>query len=513
MSSILTRFVYGAIILVVIIGSIFYFLNRKKITSQADQTLSKTYATLTDEEKNSLLSASADVTKLKDKLSALEITISKSAQTTTPAGQTTTILQPVANALEGLGALNISNDSISLALSDGSLAQSDSGLSVSGSYDDNFLRVDTNFDGDVSGTYDTLVISESYDDSFLKIGTSFDGDVEGNYNTLEIVDGSIINADISNTAAISWTKISKTGALLTDFGGDHGDLAGLGNDDHVIYALLAGRAGGQTLNGGTAANDDLTFDSTTNGTKGYILINPTGGNVGIGTDTPTGTLHIKADSDDQQLIIQLDAAQTVNSFEIYKSDGTTRLVSFEDDGTLVFENDAVVYDDLQQPGLLVRTNASAPDLVTFGPVVTNLIIYGFDGTATLEQVYFNVQLPHSYKLGTDLYPHIHWSPTDTSAGNVVWKLEYSWADVNGTFAAPTTIATTPQATGGTAWAHNVVSFPTISGTGVDISRILVCRLYRDPADAGDTYTHDAALLNFDFHFEKDTLGSRELWIK
>lgn len=38
----------------------------------------------------------------------------------------------------------------------------------------------------------------------------------------------------------------------------------------TAYALLAGRAGGQTLNGGTASGDDLTLSSTAHGTKGNI---------------------------------------------------------------------------------------------------------------------------------------------------------------------------------------------------------------------------------------------------
>lgn len=45
---------------------------------------------------------------------------------------------------------------------------------------------------------------------------------------------------------------------------DHGNLAGLADDDHAQYALLAGRSGGQTLNGGTAAADDLILASTNN---------------------------------------------------------------------------------------------------------------------------------------------------------------------------------------------------------------------------------------------------------
>jgi hypothetical protein len=53
---------------------------------------------------------------------------------------------------------------------------------------------------------------------------------------------------------------------------DHGGLDGLGDDDHTQYALLAGRAGGQTLIGGTAAGEDLTLQSTSNATRGSVIL-------------------------------------------------------------------------------------------------------------------------------------------------------------------------------------------------------------------------------------------------
>ena len=61
---------------------------------------------------------------------------------------------------------------------------------------------------------------------------------------------------------------------------DHGSLNGLLHDDHIGYFLLAGRATGQVLIGGTAANDDITFQTTSDGTKGsYIFseLNVAGG--------------------------------------------------------------------------------------------------------------------------------------------------------------------------------------------------------------------------------------------
>lgn len=75
---------------------------------------------------------------------------------------------------------------------------------------------------------------------------------------------------------------------------DHGALSGLGDDDHSQYALLSGRSGGQTLIGGTAANEDLTLKGTSHATKdtSYVLLQPEGGNVGIGTTTPSEKLDL-----------------------------------------------------------------------------------------------------------------------------------------------------------------------------------------------------------------------------
>jgi hypothetical protein len=66
---------------------------------------------------------------------------------------------------------------------------------------------------------------------------------------------------------------------------DHGAQDGLNDDDHAGYALLAGRSGGQVLYGGVNSTDDLTLDSTAHATKGYLILQPSGGRVGIGRST------------------------------------------------------------------------------------------------------------------------------------------------------------------------------------------------------------------------------------
>lgn len=75
---------------------------------------------------------------------------------------------------------------------------------------------------------------------------------------------------------LTWNNSTGRFDMTTVSGGvsDHGALTGLADDDHSIYALLAGRSGGQTIVGGTASGDNLTLQSTSNATKGRILSHP-----------------------------------------------------------------------------------------------------------------------------------------------------------------------------------------------------------------------------------------------
>src|SRR3990167_8142828 len=80
---------------------------------------------------------------------------------------------------------------------------------------------------------------------------------------------------------------------------DHGlALTGLTDDDHTQYLLLAGRSGGQTVYGGIDANNDLTLEGTSHATKttSYVLLQPSGGKVGVGTATPGQLLHVVGNS-------------------------------------------------------------------------------------------------------------------------------------------------------------------------------------------------------------------------
>lgn len=174
--------------------------------------------------------------------------------------------------------------------------------------------------------------------------------------------------------------------------------------------------------------------------------------------------------------------------------------------------DRVWWDDLRLPGLASLRGASAPDLVTYGPS-GNLLCNGFDGAVTTEQVFAQAQFPHRMEPGTDIEPHVHWSPTTADAGDIEWKLEYIWVGVNETAGAPTTIECQDTSTG-TAWDHLIADCGTISNSGNEgISSMLTIRLYRDPTDGNDTYAADACLNEVDFHFQISSPGSRQEFIK
>jgi hypothetical protein len=74
---------------------------------------------------------------------------------------------------------------------------------------------------------------------------------------------------------------------------DHNSLNNLTTGDvHTQYALLAGRTGGQTLKGGDGAGDDLTLESTSNGTKGDIILSDLTTNGYVISTGGTGTLAV-----------------------------------------------------------------------------------------------------------------------------------------------------------------------------------------------------------------------------
>lgn len=130
-----------------------------------------------------------------------------------------------------------------------------------------------------------------------------------------------------------------------------------------------------------------------------------------------------------------------------------------------------------------------------------------------QELHFTAQFPHAKKNGTDIKPHLHWSPDNTDTGDVRWGLEYTWTDIGGTFGNTTRIYC-EDAGDGTINKHQVCNFPAIDGSGItDVSSMMICRVFRDATNANDDFTGQAGLTEIDFHYEIDTVGSRQEFVK
>lgn len=146
-------------------------------------------------------------------------------------------------------------------------------------------------------------------------------------------------SDTTTYKVAVWSPTNKSLRYLTYWPGgggasDHGALTGLGDDDHTQYALLLGRSGGQSLTGGTAANDDLTLEGTSNATKttSYVILQPTSGNVGINNTAPWANLSVgtqSAVSTATPVILSLGG-----TFGSTSGDPAKAKLKFYDDGTV-----------------------------------------------------------------------------------------------------------------------------------------------------------------------------------
>jgi len=167
------------------------------------------------------------------------------------------------------------------------------------------------------------------------------------------------------------------------------------------------------------------------------------------------------------------------------------------------------WDDLRFPATAIRLAGAKPPTST--PLLGGEVL-AFSDQSILgneEYIFFDVQLSHRWKTASSLYPHVHWVGEDTTAGNVYWRLTYTWADINSAFGAATPIyVEAANVTTGT-YVHTMSKFPAISGVGHSgYSGMLLCSLSRYSSNIKDTFTNKLAyLLEIDFHIEMDSLGS------
>jgi len=168
-----------------------------------------------------------------------------------------------------------------------------------------------------------------------------------------------------------------------------------------------------------------------------------------------------------------------------------------------------VWDDINVGGVALRSGAAnQPSLINFD--TTTILVYSFALNQTNE-LHGNFEILHDYKEGTNLKPHLHWYPQNTDTGNVLWRLAYTIESNTGTVVSGTIDMLV--AANGTAWQMQTDAWADITGTNVKIGDQFHFRLARVGGDVIDTYTANTAIATFGLHYEINTMGSRQVFLK
>jgi hypothetical protein len=186
-------------------------------------------------------------------------------------------------------------------------------------------------------------------------------------------------------------------------------------------------------------------------------------------------------------------------------------------GTTLLEKTGITSDGS------ITSGAIGVDFAWIGGHVGNIsfgsrgVLLKYFSPTNPNELYFSAQLPHEWLEGSNLEPHVHWVPNANGAAGerVRWGFEYTWTAPFSSFENTTLMYATTNAQDIDLVKddHLISRFGTLDATGKTLSSMLICRVFRDAEDVGDTFTDFAGFLEFDFHYQKNTLGSRQEFVK
>lgn len=185
------------------------------------------------------------------------------------------------------------------------------------------------------------------------------------------------------------------------------------------------------------------------------------------------------------------------------TDNTT----FEADGTMVFNGAATVWEDINIDVSPLQTGGTAPGFTSVN--ATGIRVKSF---AVDEDVDGSFEIPHSYKLGSDITCHLHFIPVNAPTGTDYVKFEVTYCITDGGSSVPiATTINTGEVAVDTQWKRydvnmsSTLSHATLGGQ-------VIFKLKRVAA-TGDAFAGECGILTFGFHYEKDMEGSRQITTK
>jgi len=181
--------------------------------------------------------------------------------------------------------------------------------------------------------------------------------------------------------------------------------------------------------------------------------------------------------------------------------GATNNITIDGSGNMGFNGDATVWEDLNfDPNSSGGPAVSLPDYVTI-----NNVIHREFTSANNQLCGDGEELPHKYKLSSQMYPHIHiFLKGGESAGTTGVSFTFYWELRQG--AGTTSGSTVLSATSAqlTANPHKIDIHDNTGFAGsAELGAQLSITMARTAGNAGDV-----VLLTYGVHYEIDTVGSK-----
>ena len=239
--------------------------------------------------------------------------------------------------------------------------------------------------------------------------------------------------------------------------------------------------------------------------------------VQLATGTADNTKFLRGDG---TWSVPADLGAGIGSLTFYKADGTqddidltaaTSLTTLEVTGEFNMASaanfrvgTAFGWRDLMGP-IEARGNSSP----TWAVFRNGIYGYAFPSNSSKE-AFIVFHIDHDYAVGTNLYPHIHFSSKTTSAGVVRFGIEWTVAkghqqSTGSIFGATTTtyVEATLTATVDQ-YKHFVLEVgdaAAIPSTNVEVDGLILMRIFRDTASANDTFPDDIFVWQADLHYQ------------
>lgn len=129
-----------------------------------------------------------------------------------------------------------------------------------------------------------------------------------------------------------------------------------------------------------------------------------------------------------------------------------------------------------------------------------------------------IQFSHSMEIDTVISPHLHLvckNAPGASPQNIRFEFEWDWCDIGDEYGGSTTQDITLDIGGYPALRHFIFEFTDITPAANQggISSIMIARVKRIAAAANPYNTNDIFVLGMDVHFQKDSVGSTQEYIK